>query len=872
MSAFGGLPAAFGSMSVADLGSLTRLEDKIRLLQEDLESERELRNRIERERADLSVQLIALTDRLEDAEGTTDSQIESNRKREAELQKLRKLLEESQLENEDAMNILRKKHQDACLDYAEQIEQLQKKNSKIDRERQRLQHEVIELTATIDQLQKDKHLAEKAAERFEAQTIELSNKVEDLNRHVNDLAQQRQRLQAENNDLLKEIHDQKVQLDNLQHVKYQLAQQLNFRSIFARNNTMLCTNEMAFSLISSSFSILFTLISTYSLKISHCFSFSKLPLLNIKFFKKSISRILRHHKHLMLFINLHLNLFDTSIFLSKRTLRFLMSTCFFICSFQITYTCFKFSNYTFTTQSCRFSFLNLHLQLFHLLFQFPESINFHGMFLLLMQLLNCTSCISCTISTLICCMQFFCCFIQISLCRRFSFQFIFNCCIIINYQISYATIFFKVNFSLFTRTNCIIKRNFAFFAQQLEEARRRLEDARRSQLQAQLHQVQLELDSVRTALEESAARAEAQLALANTITQWKRLAVALHQEVDLRKKMLQKQAEEQIIMLQKISQLKASRLQRVVLIVLEKAQNTIAIVRAEQLEKTVNELVRIELTVLAAQREARAALAELQKMKNLAVEQKEALARKKLQDLQAEALAANRLQLLNALFCCFIQISLCRFSFQFIFCCIIIYQISYATIFFKVNFSLFTRTNCIIKRNFAFFQFGACHFTLRQSILIESLLQLTLCIFKCLQYLLLTLFFCLLRFNICSIIINGHFKFSNFCLIFFLQTNFCLHTCFSISCSCKTINFKLHILTKCFHFFLFLLQTTFHFDAQLLQFSKCTLRTIFSITSCCFFFRCLQFTNFTSSSIFKIKLMQFTICISKCFLSFMIIL
>lgn len=43
MSAFGG---AFGSMSVADLGSLTRLEDKIRLLQEDLESERELRNRV----------------------------------------------------------------------------------------------------------------------------------------------------------------------------------------------------------------------------------------------------------------------------------------------------------------------------------------------------------------------------------------------------------------------------------------------------------------------------------------------------------------------------------------------------------------------------------------------------------------------------------------------------------------------------------------------------------------------------------------------------------------------------------------------------------------------------------------------------------
>jgi hypothetical protein len=43
---------------------------------------------------------------------------------------LRKLLEESQLESEDAMNVLRKKHQDSLLDYQEQVEQLQKKNSK----------------------------------------------------------------------------------------------------------------------------------------------------------------------------------------------------------------------------------------------------------------------------------------------------------------------------------------------------------------------------------------------------------------------------------------------------------------------------------------------------------------------------------------------------------------------------------------------------------------------------------------------------------------------------------------------------------------------------------------------------------------------
>jgi len=128
---FGGYVAFGGpTLSVADLGSLTRLEDKIRLLQEDLEAERELRNRIERERADLSVQLISLTDRLEDAEGSTDAQIDANRKREIELQKLRKLLDESQIESEDALNQLRKKHQDSLLDYQEQIEGLHKKTAK----------------------------------------------------------------------------------------------------------------------------------------------------------------------------------------------------------------------------------------------------------------------------------------------------------------------------------------------------------------------------------------------------------------------------------------------------------------------------------------------------------------------------------------------------------------------------------------------------------------------------------------------------------------------------------------------------------------------------------------------------------------------
>lgn len=64
-------------------------QDKLRLLQEDLDSERELRQRIERERSDLQCQLIALSDRLEEAEGGAECQVEMNKKRDTELSKLR---------------------------------------------------------------------------------------------------------------------------------------------------------------------------------------------------------------------------------------------------------------------------------------------------------------------------------------------------------------------------------------------------------------------------------------------------------------------------------------------------------------------------------------------------------------------------------------------------------------------------------------------------------------------------------------------------------------------------------------------------------------------------------------------------------------
>ena len=57
-------------------------------------------------------------------------QMELNKKREAEVQKLRRDLEEAAIQQEATMLSLRKKHQDAISEMSEQIEQLNKLKAK----------------------------------------------------------------------------------------------------------------------------------------------------------------------------------------------------------------------------------------------------------------------------------------------------------------------------------------------------------------------------------------------------------------------------------------------------------------------------------------------------------------------------------------------------------------------------------------------------------------------------------------------------------------------------------------------------------------------------------------------------------------------
>merc|ERR1719411_1923452 len=128
------------SSSDASSASMRRMEERIRIIQEDLESEQSLRRRIEKEKQGLQVQIISLSERLTEAEGGAESQLDINRKREAEMAKLRKLLEDSHMESETTILTLKKKHQ-------EQIESVSRSKETIVKQKSKMQTEISELLA-----------------------------------------------------------------------------------------------------------------------------------------------------------------------------------------------------------------------------------------------------------------------------------------------------------------------------------------------------------------------------------------------------------------------------------------------------------------------------------------------------------------------------------------------------------------------------------------------------------------------------------------------------------------------------------------------------------------------------------------------------
>merc|ERR1712200_345431 len=109
-----------------------------------------------------------------EASGATAAQIELNKKREAEVTKIRRDLEETQIQQEATIVGLKKKHQDANAEMQEQIEQLNKMRSKIEKDKTLIMHETADVRAATDEVNRSKAAAENGDLLRQLQELENS--------------------------------------------------------------------------------------------------------------------------------------------------------------------------------------------------------------------------------------------------------------------------------------------------------------------------------------------------------------------------------------------------------------------------------------------------------------------------------------------------------------------------------------------------------------------------------------------------------------------------------------------------------------------------------------------------------------------------
>ena len=206
--------------------NIKELQGRVEEMEEELEAERQARSKAERQRSDLSREIDELGSRLNEAGGATAAQVELNKKREMELNKLRKDVEESNVQQESILNSLKRKQQDALQEMNEQIDQLMKMKAKIDKDKAHIINEINEARVATDEINRARASSEKSCKALVATMTELSKKIEAANMSLGDFENSKRRMASENADLLKHAGELSNNLNMILNAKTALAAQL----------------------------------------------------------------------------------------------------------------------------------------------------------------------------------------------------------------------------------------------------------------------------------------------------------------------------------------------------------------------------------------------------------------------------------------------------------------------------------------------------------------------------------------------------------------------------------------------------------------------------------------------------------------------
>merc|ERR1712115_48831 len=217
--------------------SIKENQARVEELESELEAERQARAKAERQRSDLAREFENMGERLNEASGATAAQVELNKKREAEVTKIRKDFEEAYIQNEAIMASLKKKQQDSVAEMTEQAETINKIKAKIEKDKTVILHEIADTRAATDEVAGSAASSEKTLRNIQSTLGDMNKKIEERQLTLADYAAQQRKVAAENADLLRQLQEAEGNANILAKTKVGLSEQLSDFLLPKQNNS-----------------------------------------------------------------------------------------------------------------------------------------------------------------------------------------------------------------------------------------------------------------------------------------------------------------------------------------------------------------------------------------------------------------------------------------------------------------------------------------------------------------------------------------------------------------------------------------------------------------------------------------------------------
>merc|ERR1719264_1804555 len=198
------------------------LQARLEELDEELAVERGNRSKAEKSRTMLKKDIEDIASRLEEAGSNTATQVELNKKREGELGRLKRELEELNIAHEGTLAALRMKHNNTKADLGEQIYSLSANKVKSEKDKSNMELDLRDARCDLEDAVKGKAELDKSGKLLQGSIVDANTRLDEMARALNEAESSKKRLQVENQDLSSLLTKYKMMATDLENFREKL--------------------------------------------------------------------------------------------------------------------------------------------------------------------------------------------------------------------------------------------------------------------------------------------------------------------------------------------------------------------------------------------------------------------------------------------------------------------------------------------------------------------------------------------------------------------------------------------------------------------------------------------------------------------------